>query len=68
MAVQANENGNGSKGVSFDIFSISSIIFLGAVLVLLAQYGSKKIALSFAGLIFLTSLLMNIENLKGVFK
>lgn len=55
------------KGVEFDIKSVASMIFLGIIIIMVAQYYDKKIAFTLAGLIFLTSLLMNIEKLKGVF-
>jgi hypothetical protein len=55
------------KAVEFDIKSVASMIFLGIVIIFVAQYYDKKIAFALAGLIFLTSLLMNIEKLKGVF-
>lgn len=45
-----------------------AVILLVVILILLAQYGSKKIALSIAALIFLSTLIFNIEKLKEVFK
>ena len=61
------ESGSVDAGATFDIKTIAQVIFLTIVLILVAQYYDKKIALSLAGLIFLTSVLMNIEKLKGVF-
>lgn len=45
-----------------------SVLFLVVGLILLAQYGSKKAALSIMGLIFMGSLLFNIDKIKGVFE
>lgn len=59
--------GGKNDGITLDVYSISSIIFVGIVLILTAQYVDKKIAFALAGLIFLTSLILNIEKLKGVF-
>lgn len=53
--------------IVFDYKGIGSIIFVAIVLILFAQYGSKKIAFSIAGLVLITSLLMNIEKVKEVF-
>lgn len=47
--------------------STGAVIFIVVLLIVVAQYGSKKAALAVAGLIFLSTLIFNIEKLKGVF-
>lgn len=47
---------------------VFSIVFVGVALILFAQYGNSKLALTFAGVILLASLVMNIDHIKGVFQ
>lgn len=48
--------------------NIGAVVLLIVVLIVFAQYGSKKIAFALSGLIVLSALMFNIESLKGVFK
>lgn len=43
------------------------LLFVSIGLIFLAQYGNKKLAFSIAGVILLSSLVMNINSIKGVF-
>ena len=43
------------------------ILFVSIGLIFFAQYGNQKWALAIAGLILVSSLVMNIDKVKGVF-